>query len=125
MLNSFPMAVLAGSALGFLAGLGIGGGSLLVLWLTIILGISYSVARGINLLFFIPTAVITCFFRWKQGAISLKNVLPAILCGCATAGAASFFRTGMDLSVLKKIFGALLIFTGIRELFYKPRQEEP
>ena len=72
MLNTFPIAVLTGSILGFLAGLGIGGGSLLILWLTLVLEISYPVARGINLLFFIPAAAITCFLRQKHGILHWK-----------------------------------------------------
>ena len=35
MLESLPFVLFISSALGFLAGLGVGGGSLLILWLTI------------------------------------------------------------------------------------------
>ena len=65
MLESFPFSVFLGGIFGFLAGLGIGGGSLLVLWLTVVLGMEPDTARSINLLFFIPTALIACFFRKK------------------------------------------------------------
>jgi len=54
MLESFPVLLAIGSVLGFLAGLGVGGGSLLMLWLTLVIGTDHSVARNINLLFFIP-----------------------------------------------------------------------
>ena len=43
--------------LGFLTGLGIGGGSLLILWLTQVQGIDQSTARLINLIFFLPGAL--------------------------------------------------------------------
>lgn len=128
MLESFPVAVLVGCILGFLAGLGIGGGSLLILWLTVVLAVPYPVARGINLLFFIPSALIASFFRWKQGAVKMKTILPAILWGCIAAAAASFLGPQIDLWVLKKLFGGLLLVTGLRELCYKPKgvkKEEP
>lgn len=123
MLESFPVAVIVGSVLGFLAGLGVGGGSLLVLWLTMILKMPYDSARGINLLFFIPSALIACFFRWKQGAIYWKTVLPAILCGCISATVTSLLGLHMDLNLLKKLFGGLLLITGLREIRYKNKEE--
>lgn len=52
MLESFPVALLVSTLLGCLSGLGIGGGSLLILWLTLVLKVDPIVARQINLLFF-------------------------------------------------------------------------
>lgn len=121
MLESFPIAVLAGILMGFLSGLGIGGGSLLMLWLTLVLGTDHTSARGINLLFFIPSALIACLFRWWQGSIKWKQVLPAIIAGCAAAAGFSWLSLYLDTAAIKKMFGILLIATGLRELFYRPR----
>ena len=122
MLNSFIASVIVGAILGFLAGLGVGGGSILVLWLTLILQVPQATARSINLLFFIPTALISCFFRQKQGLINYKKLLPAILSGVVAAAVAGIVNKHLDLELLKKLFGALLVLTGIRELFYRPRK---
>ena len=122
MLSSFPFSVIVGCALGLLAGLGVGGGSLLILWLTLVLEMEHSVARGINLLFFIPTAVIASLFRWKQGTLDFKKVLPAVISGCVSAGVLSFVSGQLQLALIRKIFGGLLILTGLRELFYRPRK---
>ena len=119
MLNSLPVTLLAGASLGFLAGIGVGGGILLMLWLTLVLGMEHAVARNINLLFFIPSAIISSFFRWKQGSLDLKKILPAIIAGGIAAGAMSMLSQQMDISVLKKLFGGLLLITGLRELFYR------
>lgn len=121
MLESLPVMLIVGTALGFLAGLGIGGGSLLILWLTMVLGMDHTMARSINLLFFLPSALIACFFRWKQGCIDWKRILPAIACGCVSAAVFSWVGTQLDLTLLKKLFGGLLILTGLRELFYRPK----
>ena len=121
MLDSLWIALPVSSALGFLSGLGTGGGSLLILWLTMVLGMDPGTARCINLMFFIPSALIACAFRQKQGGMPLKKLLPANAAGCAAAFTASMLGARLELDILKKMFGALLIFTGIRELLYKPK----
>ena len=121
MVESWPVAVAVGTVLGFLSGLGIGGGSLLILWLTLVLGMEPAIARGINLLFFLPAAAVACFFRWKQGCIQWKLLLPAIAGGCISAVLCSMLSLRMDMELLKKLFGGLLIVTGLRELFYRQK----
>lgn len=121
MLESLPVALIVGTLLGFLTGLGVGGGSLLILWLTLVLEMSQTAARGINLLFFLPSAVISCYLRWRQGAVTLKKVLPAIFTGCTAAAVFSLISTRMDLEILRKLFGVLLLATGIRELCYRTK----
>lgn len=123
MLNSLPVMLIIGCALGFLAGLGVGGGSLLILWLSLVVGLEHSAARAINLLFFIPTAIIASFFRWRQGKLDIKTVLPAILSGCVSAAGFSLLSKQMDISLLRKLFGILLLVTGLKELLYKPRNK--
>ncbi len=121
MLEAWPVALTVGTVLGFLSGLGVGGGSLLILWLTLVLGMEHSAARGINLAFFLPAAVISCLFRWKQGAVEWKTILPAVIAGCIAAAVFSWVGLRIDLELLRKLFGGLLILTGLRELFYKPK----
>ena len=122
MLDSFPFSVFLGCVFGSLAGIGVGGGSLLVLWLTVVLDFPPEAARSINLLFFIPSALIACFFRWKQGALDVKAVVPAILAGCASAALFSWLGAALETGLLKKMFGGLLIITGLRELFYRQKK---
>ena len=121
MLSSFPIAILVGVGLGYLAGLGVGGGSLLILWLTLVLDISSQTARLINLMFFITAAGAVSLFRWKQGKLQLRKILPAIIAGSISAGIFTFVRMHLDAQLLRKLFGILLLFTGVRELFYRPR----
>ena len=123
MLNSFWVAVVVGILLGFLAGLGIGGGSLLLVWLTLVLGMDQATARAINLLFFLPAAAVACCFRWKQGSLDWKTVVPAIVCGSLGAVLGTWLGHRLDTAVLKKGFGILLLATGIRELLWKPKKK--
>ena len=124
MLGSFPIAVTLGTLLGILSGLGTGGGSLLILWLTLILNVPQLEARAINLLFFIPSALIACIFHWKQGRLRIKKVLPAIIAGSLMSGIFTFLSAEMDLQILRKLFGILLLVTGFRELLYKSKKKQ-
>ena len=121
MLESFPASVIVGTILGFLSGLGVGGGSLLILWLTIVLKMDSLSARSINLLFFLPAALISSAIRIKSGNLKIKTLLPAILSGCISAVIFSIISTMLNVRILKKLFGIILLATGLRELFYRPR----
>lgn len=120
MLDSFPIAVIAGLILGYMAGLGIGGGSLLILWLTLVLGMESTLARSINLMFFIGAAGAVSIFRWKKGALNLKRILPAIVSGAVSAAAFSLLSLRLDVEKLRFLFGFLLLAIGIREVLYRP-----
>lgn len=122
MVNFFLIALIAGALLGYLAGIGVGGGSLLILWLTLVLDMPHSTARSLNLMFFLAAAGAVSVFRWRQGTLDLKRLLPAILAGSVTAALCSLISTGIDLEILRKLFGILLLVTGFRELTYRPRE---
>ena len=124
MLESLPIVLVVSTIFGFLAGIGVGGGSLLMLWLTLVIGVEHGQARFINLLFFLPSALVACLFRWKQGSLEIRKILPAVLAGCASAAIGSWFSFHLDMELLKKLFGGLLILAGIRELMYRPRKKE-
>lgn len=121
MLESFSFSVFVGTILGALAGIGVGGGSLLMLWLTAVIGMEHGQARGINLLFFLPAAGVATLLRWKQGQLCVRILLPGIIGGCAAALIGSYIGFRMDLELLRTIFGGLLLVTGLRELVYRPR----
>lgn len=116
------IAGLAGLICGVFSGLGIGGGTLLMVWMTAVVGLQQQTAQGINLLYFLPTAACALFFHIKNRLIRWRVVLPAILCGCLTAVGAAFLATGIDTGLLRKLFGGFLIFVGIRELFTAQRR---
>ena len=99
---TLPVAIV----LGFLAGLGVGGGSLLMLWLTFVVGMEYGQARIMNLLFFLPSALIATLFHRKQGSVDIKKTLPAVVAGCALA--ALFSHVGLQYH-FQIIFGNIRI----------------
>ena len=119
MLNALPVVLIVSTILGFLAGIGVGGGSLLIMYLTLLLDTPYPQARILNLLFFLPSALTASIFRWKQGALQIKKILPAVVAGSIAAAFFSWVSGHADMTILKKAIGVLLLFTGLRELTYR------
>lgn len=111
--------VLAGVAAGVLSGFGVGGGTLLLIYMALFAGIQQQTAQGINLLYFLPTSLASLVSHIKNGYIEKKAALPAILCGVLTTAAAAYLATGLDVSALRKCFGVFLLITGSIELFGK------
>ena len=112
---------LVGAVLGFLSGLGVGGGSLLLLWLTFVADIPQPEARTMNLMFFLPCAFVSTVFRRKQCRPDWHLALPAIGTGLVGAVAGNVLGPALNTGLLKKAFGVLFIVCGIRELQYKPK----
>lgn len=113
-------ALLAGAAglvCGVLSGLGIGGGTLLMVWMTAVMQIGQKTAQGINLLYFLPTAACALFFHIKNRLIHWRIVIPAAIAGCASAAGAAILATAMDTGLLRKLFGGFLILVALTELF--------
>ena len=121
MLETLPISLAVGTILGFLSALGIGGGSLLILWLTLVLGWEPDRARNINMLFFLPSALVSTWLRRKQGSVDLRQLLPGIAAGCAGAFGMTLLRQKLDPEALRGPFGILLLGAGVREVLYKAK----
>lgn len=122
MAIEFCIALLAAVFCGTLAGMGLGGGSLLILWLTAVQNMDPVTARGINLVFFLPAALIATLSRIRKGSLPIQKVMPAVWAGILFAILFSLISSRLDIGLLQKLFGILLLITGLRELFYRPRK---
>lgn len=121
MLESIPVSLLIGTVLGTLSALGIGGGSLLILWLTLVLDWEPERAKAVNLLFFLPAALLSTWLRRKQGTVDLRALLPAIASGCLSAWGTALLSQRLSPNALRKPFGVLLLIVGIKELLYREK----
>ena len=119
---NFAASLLVATVMGFLAGMGVGGGSLLLLWLTQVVTLEQAQARIINLLFYLPAAIVASVIRKKQNKVAMKPAVWAIATGCTAALLLTLVSRVIDVTLLKKLLGGLLILTGIREVFYRPRK---
>lgn len=113
------VSILAGFLCGIISGFGIGGGSLLMVWMTAAASIAQPIAQGINLLYFIPTSVGALFFHIKNKMIAWNVVIPAVIFGAITAILGALAANMISISLLRKLFGGYLCLIGLKELFYK------
>ena len=115
---NFLLHIGIGMLLAVLTGLGTGGGSLLILWLTQAQNLSPQDAQAINLMYFLPAAILSCLYRSRQGKLPVKKILPGIIAGSIMAAVFSYFSVQWNTRSLKNLFGILLLITGVRELFW-------
>lgn len=113
--------IIVGAGLGMLSGLGVGGGSLLLLWLTMVAGLPHEEARVMNLMFFLPCALAATLFRWKTARPDLKIMGFAVIAALAGAVWGNVLGPGLDREILKKAFGAMFVISGVRELRWRPK----
>lgn len=111
------LAGVAGLVCGVFSGLGIGGGTLLMVWMTAVMDMEQRMAQGINLLYFLPTAACALVFHIKNRLIRWRVVIPAAITGCLTAAGAAFLATAIDATLLRKLFGGFLLLVGLNEIF--------
>lgn len=121
-MNGWLVPALAGLITGILSGFGVGGGTLLLVYMTVVAGLDQHLAQGINLLYFLPAGLLALPNHVKNGYIEKRALLPAIGAGLVCAGVAAWAATAMDTGVLKKWFGAFLVLIGLWELMGKRKQ---
>lgn len=112
-----------GLATGILSGFGIGGGSLLILYLTSFAGVSQLRAGGVNLLYFLFCAPAALISHIKNHLIDKKAVLLCTLAGLPAAVGASFLAAAINTDLLRRCFGVLLLYIGVKELFCKKEEK--
>ena len=115
-----PLAV--GAATGVLSGFGVGGGTLLLVYMTAFAGVDQRLAQGINLLYFLPAGLLALPAHMKNGYIQREALLPAIGAGLLCAALAAWAATSMEVGLLRKLFGGFLIAVGLMELFGKEKK---
>ena len=115
---SFLLALLVGAATGVLSAFGVGGGTLLLLYLSAFTELTQQTAQGINLLYFLPASSASLPAHFKHGFIHRAALLPAIGCGLLTTGLFAFLATGLETGLLRRCFGGFLLLIGLYELFW-------
>lgn len=113
--------IIAGILAGMLGAMGFGGGGVLILYLTLYKDIPQLQAQGINLIFFIPSAVLALIIHSKNKLIEWKTALKFICFGLIGVGAGYLILSALNDNTIRKIFSIILIIVGIKELFTKSK----
>lgn len=115
--------ILVGLLTGVLSGFGVGGGTLLILWLTLMQQMEQLKAGGVNLLYFISCALPALFGHIKNDLVEGQAVLFCILGGVPACVAGSLLASFLETGMLRRGFGVFLLIIGFRELFCKGRAQ--
>lgn len=118
---SAPLAFLVGLICGVVSGFGVGGGTLLILYLTLIENVSQRDAQGLNLLYFLPTALAAILLHSKNRLVEWRAVLTAAPCGCIFAALSAWLCAKLHGIWLQRGFGLFLIVIALHELRWKPK----
>lgn len=93
-----------------------GGGTILILLLSIFLGLDQHIAQATNLVFFIPTAIGAIIVGIKNKNVQWKLALPIIIAGIVGAAISSNISTHISVHILRKLFGSFLLIIASYEI---------
>jgi uncharacterized membrane protein YfcA len=110
------IAFVIGAATGVLSGWGVGGGTLLLLYLTAVADVPQTQAQGTNLIYFLPCSAAALWTYVKTGMVEKRAFFPAAVAGCLCTLPAAWLASALDGALLKRFFGAFLIAVGLLEL---------
>jgi len=113
---SFIIFLVAGFFSGFIGGMGMGGGTILIPALTVILGVEQHVAQATNLIAFLPMAAFTLNVHKKNGLLKTQGLLSLVVPALITSVGAGFVAALLPSVVLKKLFGAFLVALAVKLL---------
>ena len=120
-MREWLLPLTAGAVTGVLSGFGVGGGTLLLVYMTAFAGMDQRLAQGINLLYFLPAGLMALPAHLKNGYVEKKALLPAIGAGLVLAAMGAWAASAMEVGLLKKLFGLFLLVVGGEQLLGKSR----
>ena len=116
-------ALIAGFFSGLIGAMGLGGGAVLIIYLSVFTSTEHLTAQGINLIFFLPIAIVAVAVYAFKKQIKWKITLPIAAGGVVGAIGGMFLIDFLGGALTAKIFGALLIALGIKEIFTKNNKQ--
>jgi len=94
-----------------------GGGTILILLLSIFMNLDQHVAQATNLIFFIPTAITSVIIGIKNKNINVKEALVIVVSGIVGAIISANISSNLNVNLLRKMFGAFLLIIAIYEIY--------
>jgi uncharacterized membrane protein YfcA len=113
---------IAGLLSGILGGMGMGGGTVLIPLLSIFYKVSQHVAQAVNLISFIPMAVIALIIHLKNKLVEFKSVMWFILPGVIACIIGCFVAKAISGQLLRRLFGGFLVILSIFQFIIQIRQ---
>lgn len=108
--------LIAGLLSGVVAGMGMGGGTLLIPILTIFLSVEQHLAQGINLVVFLPMSLVALVIHCKNKLVDFRVGVPIMLSGIVASIGGSILAVKLNNDILRRLFGGFLLLVGIWQL---------
>ncbi|MBR7091400.1 MAG: sulfite exporter TauE/SafE family protein [Clostridia bacterium] len=108
--------IIAGLFGGLVGGMGLGGGTLLIPILTMLLQMEQHLAQGINLLVFIPTAIVALIIHAKNKLLDFKVFFVVIIPAIISSVICAILVKGIEGDVLRVVFGCFLVALAVYEI---------
>ena len=102
-----------------LGSMGLGGGFILLIYLTAFANVPQFEAQSINLIFFIPVAIIALIIHSKNKLVLWKDALVSILFGIIGVFVGFYLASWAGSEIISWGFAGVVLFTGVKELFAK------
>lgn len=118
------MPFLCGLGAGILSAWGVGGGTLLLLVMTLVLGVDQRTAQGINLLFFLPTAASALWCHARNGCLDKPVLRRAVPPALAAALLGAWLSAAVNPGLLRRPFGVYLLLSAAMLLYPRKKQKE-
>ena len=109
--------IIFGVISGIISSLGIGGGTILIFLLISFSEIEQHIAQGVNLIFFIPTSIVSIFINLKNNNIEKRTALIVSIFGIIGAILGARIAVSIDVKNMKKYFGLFLLIIAFYEIF--------
>ena len=110
-MTDWLLPFLCGLGAAVISAWGVGGGTLLLLVMTLFLGVDQRTAQGINLLFFLPTAISALLCHWRKGYLDVPTWKAAVPVAVPAALAGAWIATAVDVDLLRRPFGIYLLLS--------------
>ncbi len=109
--------IIVGFLVAMLMGMGVGGGGLFVIFLTLYLNYGQINAQGTNLMFFIIAIFASFFIHMRKRRLNYKQILLMSVIGSIGSVIFSGLVTYVNPEIPRKMLGGLLILGGIASIY--------
>ena len=111
------LEIIFGIIAGIVTGLGMGGGTVLILLLSLFTGLEQHVAQATNLVFFIPTSIAAIIINLKQKNIDFKLAINVVIFGIIGAIIGTIISNNISSENLRNYFAIFILFIAFHEVY--------
>lgn len=105
--------IAASLASGVIAGMGMGGGTILIPALTLFAALGQHAAQGVNLISFLPASIVALIVHIKAKRVDVRRCIPLIIGGVLGAVGGALLALWLEQDWLRRCFGGFLLVLSV------------